>query len=128
MELSGLFVAGDSNGIGNSLTVAGADDLKLTFKLVPGKTLNDVVNALNDPNAGTRMAIAFHVHDVNNGSATYIGSGDTTSSGPPTVVGGSTPLPSVVWAGLPLLGLVALRRRFAARKIACRKRSRWGKS
>jgi hypothetical protein len=115
MMLSSQASGNDATGIGNHLTVSGADDLQLTFAYVSGKSFADVVTALNDPNAASRLAIAFHVRDIGTGSATYIGSGDT---GGPPIIAGAAPLPSAAWAGSALLGLIALRRKFSAGKSA----------
>ena len=92
----------------NSATDSGfADELRLTFQYCPNVTFADVEQAVTSG----KLAIAFHVINyADGGSVTFLGHGD---SGGPGGGQNPTPLPRAAWAGLPLLGLVALRRRFA---------------
>ena len=100
-----------SNGINNFVGPSGtADELKLTFNYVVGKHFADLQSGV----ASGGLEVAFHVINyADGGSVTFVGSGDTGTP-PPTPV----PLPSAVWASLPLLGLVAARRKFSLGRVA----------
>jgi len=103
------------NGINNnpSNPYVQGDWLNLTFNYVSGKNFQDVLNGLNAANPADRLELGFHVTGYNSSASVVQWGGEPTGG---TVNPGGLPLPKTAWAGMGLLGMLAVGRTLHARR------------
>ncbi len=97
---------GIDNGVNTGATFPSAEAIRITFNLINGKTVADVLSALSTPTGYTPGGAPIYALRVGLHVGSIEGVGANDSDGFVNVPGVVVPLPAAAWMGMTLLGSV----------------------